>query len=149
MRRWLTVAALGLGLAWASPGHAGVNVNIGIDLPGPPALAPVPGTPVMYAPAVAGNYFFYGGRYFAFVGGAWYAGPGYDGPWAIVAPELVPRPILAVPVQYYRGAAARMARVATRSAAALGSAVGTALGRAAAATGAAAREAPRGAPIAP
>ena len=102
MRRWLTVAALGLGLAWASPGHAGVSVNIGIDLPGPPALAPVPGTPVMYAPAVAGNYFFYGGRYFAFVGGAWYAGPGYDGPWAIVAPELVPRPILAVPVQYYR-----------------------------------------------
>jgi hypothetical protein len=42
------------------PGRAGVSVTIGIDLPGPPELVPVPGTAVMYAPAVPANYFFYG-----------------------------------------------------------------------------------------
>jgi hypothetical protein len=77
-------------------------MNIGIDLPGPPELVSVPGTPVLYAPAVSANYFFYGGQYYAFTGDAWYVSPGYNGPWVIVAPELVPRPILAVPVQYYR-----------------------------------------------
>ena len=29
-------------------------------------------------------------------------GPRHDGPWAVIAPEFVPRPILAVPVRYYR-----------------------------------------------
>lgn len=48
------------------------------------------------------NYFFYGAQYYAFVGGTWYVSAGYNGPWVIVAPELVPRPILAVPVGYYR-----------------------------------------------
>src|SRR5579862_5610239 len=66
------------------------------------ALPPVPGTPVMYAPAVDANYFSYGGQYYAFVGSAWYVSPAYGGPWAVVAPEFVPRPILAVPVRYYR-----------------------------------------------
>ena len=32
----------------------------------------------------------------------WFISPGYNGPWTIVAPEFVPRPILRVPVQYYR-----------------------------------------------
>ena len=45
------------------------------------------------------NYFFYGAQYYAFVGGTWYVSAGYNGPWVIVAPELVPRPILAVPVE--------------------------------------------------
>ena len=26
---------------------------------------------------------------------------GYNGPWVVVAPEFVPRPVLFVPVQYY------------------------------------------------
>ena len=43
-----------------SLGRAQVSVNIGINLPAPPQLVPVPATPVMYAPAVGANYFFYG-----------------------------------------------------------------------------------------
>jgi len=101
-RRALAVLALVSMLVPARLVHAGVSIDIGINLPGPPQLAPVPGTPVMYAPAVDSNYFFYAGSYYAFVNGGWYVSPGYGGPWAVVAPEFVPRPILAVPVGYYR-----------------------------------------------
>jgi len=82
---------------------AQVSVNIGINLPGPPRLVAVPATPVvMYAPSVGANYFFYGSRYYVFANDGWFVSPGYNGPWTIVAPEFVPRPILRVPVQYYR-----------------------------------------------
>jgi hypothetical protein len=83
-------------------GPAGVGVNIGIDFPAPPPLIPVPTGPVMYAPAAPVNYFFYAGQYYVFTGGVWYASGGYNGPWVAVAPEFVPRPILTVPVRYYR-----------------------------------------------
>jgi len=102
MTKLLKLAVLGSILALPPLVQAGVSVNIGIDLPAPPALAAVPGTPVMYAPAVNANYFFYGEQYYAFAGGAWYVSPAYGGPWAVVAPEFVPRPILTVPVRYYR-----------------------------------------------
>ena len=44
--------------AVAVPAHAQVSVNIGIRLPGPPALVVVPGTPVYYAPRAPANVFF-------------------------------------------------------------------------------------------
>ena len=80
-------------------GEAGVNVNI--NLTAPPAFQVVPGTPVEYAPAVPTNYFLYGGRYYVFTDGTWVVAPRYIGPWAVVAPAYVPRPILTVPVRYY------------------------------------------------
>jgi len=86
----------------ATSAHAGVSVGIGINLPAPPPLVPVPDTAVTYAPTVSTSYFFYGGRYYTFVGGVWYASPGYNGPWVLVTPARVPSPILAVPVRYYR-----------------------------------------------
>jgi len=98
----LTITALLLGLLSPTFAHARVSVSIGIDLPGPPALVPVPGTVVTYAPGVPANYFFYGGQYYVFANGGWYVSGGYNGPWLVVAPELVPRPILAIPVRYYR-----------------------------------------------
>ena len=82
--------------------HAQVSVDIGIHLGSPPRLVAVPSSPVMYAPAVTGNFFFYAGQYYVYRRGAWYAGPRHDGPWAVVRPEFVPRPILSVPVKYYR-----------------------------------------------
>jgi hypothetical protein len=83
--------------------HAQVRVNIGINLPAPPPLVPVPSSPVIeYAPSVDGNYFSYDGQYWVFSNGAWYASRGYNGPWFVVRPELIPRPLLGVPVQYYR-----------------------------------------------
>ncbi len=80
------------------------EATFGIDLPAPPHLVVVPGTPVAYAPAVPANYFYYGNQYYVFSNGVWFASYGYRGPWAALAPAYVPRPLLAVPVGYYRAA---------------------------------------------
>lgn len=94
----MAVAAL---VGSASSGYAGVSVDLGIHLGSPPQFQQVPETPVSYAPGVGANLFLYDGQFFAFRGGAWFGGPGYNGPWSEVRPEYVPRPILAVPVRYY------------------------------------------------
>jgi len=78
------------------------NVSIGINLPLFPDLVPVPGYPVYYAPQVNANYFFYDGMYWVFQDGNWYASSWYNGPWALVQPDVVPLFILRVPVRYYR-----------------------------------------------
>jgi hypothetical protein len=96
----LVLAAL-LAAAAAEPAHAQVRVDIGIQLPGPPTLAVIPGAAVYYAPQAPANIFFYAHQYWGFVGGAWYVGPNWNGPWVVVAPAYVPRPILQVPVRYY------------------------------------------------
>lgn len=103
MRRWIIrggLVALALVLS-AGLAQAAVHVSIGINVPGPPQLVAIPGAPVSYAPAVPGNYFFYGGRYYVFTNGAWYVSRGYNGPWAALGPQYVPAPLLTVPVQYY------------------------------------------------
>ncbi|MDD2318790.1 MAG: hypothetical protein PHO83_01940 [Geobacteraceae bacterium] len=78
------------------------NVSIGINLPLYPRLARVPGYPVYYAPELSANYFFYDGMYWVFYDDNWYASTWYNGPWGLVAPEVVPLYILRVPVRYYR-----------------------------------------------
>ena len=106
MLRRIVIGALA-GLALVSLvgfGRAEATVSFGVDLIAPPQLVVVPGTPVAYAPAVPANYFFYGGQYYVFSNGAWFASHGYRGPWVAVAPAYVPRPLLAVPVGYYRAA---------------------------------------------
>ncbi len=62
----------------------------------------VPGSPVYYAPDANVNLFVYGGRYYTFHEGAWFVGPKHGGPWTFVAVDRVPRPVVAVPVKYYR-----------------------------------------------
>jgi hypothetical protein len=104
-RRWpvvLCVVSVATLMALADPAPARVSVSIGINLGAAPELVPVPGTPVMYGPAVPANYFSYAGQYYVFVNGVWYVSAGYNGPWVVVAPAYVPRPILAVPLRYYR-----------------------------------------------
>jgi hypothetical protein len=87
----------------AAPAYAQVHVDIGIHLPAPPRVVIVPDVPaVQYAPALPANLFVYGGQYWAFANGGWHVSRGYDGPWIAVAPQFVPRPILLVPVRYYR-----------------------------------------------
>jgi hypothetical protein len=95
----LAVVAL---LGAPSLGQGQVSMSIGINLPAPPSFVVVPGTPVAYAPTVPANYFFYGGQYYVFTGGAWYTGPGYNGPWVAVAPAYIPLPLLSVPIRYYK-----------------------------------------------
>ena len=78
------------------------NVSIGINLQTYPQLVPVPGFPVYYAPQLRSNYFFYDGVYWIYQDDRWYASSWYDGPWAVVAPEVIPVFVLRVPVRYYR-----------------------------------------------
>lgn len=79
-----------------------VNVSIGINLGAPPKLVAIPGTPVYHAPALAYNYFSYGGHYYLFRDGAWFRASAYSGPWVSIAVGTVPPPILHVPVEYYK-----------------------------------------------
>src|SRR5262244_3656281 len=101
MRR-LVLAALFIATI-AVPAHAQVRVgiDIGIQLPGPPALVVIPESPVYYAPRAPANVFFYAHQYWGFARGGWYVGPSWNGPWVAVEPAYVPIPILHVPVCYY------------------------------------------------
>jgi hypothetical protein len=91
------VAQVNIGVSIGMP-----SVNIGINFPVFPQFAPVPGYPVYYAPQLDANYFFYDGMYWVYQGDNWYASSWYNGPWAMVAPVVVPVFILRVPVSYYR-----------------------------------------------
>ena len=109
MRRLLIVLALWLGSAMSAFAQVSVGigisvpgVSIGINLPAYPRLVHVPNYPVYYAPQVQANFFFYDGLYWVFVGDDWYASSWYNGPWGLVAPEVVPVFLLLIPVRYYR-----------------------------------------------
>lgn len=102
-RRFFMGGALAAIVGPAAVAQAEVRVNIGINLPGPPQLVPVPSAPAIeYAPGVNANYFVYDGEYYVFSNGAWYASRWLQRPWVAVRPEFVPRPLLRIPVQYYR-----------------------------------------------
>ena len=78
------------------------GLSIGINVPVYPELVRVPGYPVYYAPRMSANFFFYDGMYWVYQGDNWYASSWYNGPWGLVAPEVVPVYVLRVPVRYYR-----------------------------------------------
>jgi hypothetical protein len=100
---YVIVAFLMLMAAAPRPADAQVHVEIGIHLPAPPPLVVVPRVPsVRYVPQASFNLFVYGGQYWAFVDGGWYVSAAHHGPWMVVAPQFVPRPLLLVPVRYYR-----------------------------------------------
>jgi hypothetical protein len=108
MNRWWAAGLL-LFLGAAAPADAQVSVSIGvpsldigIHLPALPALTVVPGSPVYYAPSVNGNFFFYDGMYWVYQNDNWYSSSWYNGPWALVDPDIVPAFVLQVPVRYYR-----------------------------------------------
>lgn len=45
---------------------------------------------VMYAPGLKTDLFCYGQKYYYYYGGAWYQGPGIQGPWGVItAPPQV------------------------------------------------------------
>lgn len=118
--RGILMLAAGLSLVTASPAAAdGLRIGVSVPVPAPPAvvvtpprppvvvvappqLAVVPGSPVFYAPGASMNFFAYGGRYYTFHEGAWFVATTYGSPWVAIAPARVPRPVLTVPVAYYR-----------------------------------------------
>jgi hypothetical protein len=95
MRRALVL--LSMLVSMTTPVLAQVSVGVGIGLPGVsignnvpayPELVPVPGYPVYYAPRMHSNYFFYDGMYWVYADDNWYASSWYNGPWALVGPEV-------------------------------------------------------------
>ena len=83
--------------------HIGINIGPPpVVLEAPPPLIVVPRSPVYYAPQLPYNYFYYSGRYYTLHDGAWFSSASFGGPWGFVSIGRVPRPILAVPVRYYR-----------------------------------------------
>jgi len=104
----LTVLALTLRLFSAEPAHADVNVGITIGAPppvivtAPPQIVVVPGSTVAYVPAASFNVFVYGGRYYSFHNGGWFVASRPGAPWTVLAVDRVPRPVVAVPVTYYK-----------------------------------------------
>ena len=99
---WMFLCSATLATAQVSVGIGLPGVSIGINLPVYPQLVAVPGYPVYYAPQLNSNYFFYDGMYWVYQGDNWYASSWYNGPWGLVAPDVVPLYVLRVPVRYYR-----------------------------------------------
>lgn len=103
----LALAAAGVplpALGQAASVNIGVqtnNLNLGINIGSPPPLVVVPGTPVYTVPSLPYNYFVYQNQYYLYHEGRWLRARHYSGPWTAIAVERVPRPILAVPVEYY------------------------------------------------
>src|SRR5262249_58204952 len=94
-----------LGSPAAAPAQMSVNINVGpppVVFATPPHVVVVPDTRVYYAPEVGINLFVYQGRYYSFHDGGWFLASTHQGPWVALPLARVPRPVLAVPVQYYR-----------------------------------------------
>ncbi|MGE5299370.1 MAG: hypothetical protein ACM3MB_00210 [Acidobacteriota bacterium] len=105
---FLVVGALLLVLTGlSSQGSAGVNVNIGIDVPlpmivllSPPSMVVIPGSYVYYAPGVDIDLLFYHGYWYRPNEGRWYRCRSYNGPWVYVARSRVPRALMDLPHDY-------------------------------------------------
>jgi hypothetical protein len=87
--------------------HAQVSVNINVlpppvIFPAPPRVLVVPRTPVYYVPDTTYNVFVYDRHYYSFHEGAWFVAASHGGPWVYVPVDRVPRPVVAVPVRYYK-----------------------------------------------
>lgn len=118
MLRLLALTSLVVATAASQATADGVKIGVNIGIPSPPPIvvAPpppvvvasppqlvvVPGTPVFYAPGASINVFAYSGHYYSFHEGAWFVAAAPGRPWVAVAPAKVPRPVLAVPVTYYK-----------------------------------------------
>jgi len=110
MRKQLIAVILLVGaLAAPFPSGADVSVNVNIGPPPPvvvttpPVLVAVPAVPmVQYVPTLGADLFFFGGHWYYWHGGHWFLASSYQGPWTFIVAERVPRPILAVPAQYYK-----------------------------------------------
>lgn len=102
----VVMAALSTGLL-ALPASADLTINIGAPPPpiviaAPPKVVVVPGTPVYYAPGVNHNLFVYGGSYYALHNGQWFHAKRPGAAWVFVPIEKVPKPVIGIPVGYYK-----------------------------------------------
>ncbi len=102
---FVVLLATVLAIPFAAGAEVNVNINVGpppVIFAEPPRVVVVPQTPVFYAPDTTYNVFLFDGRYYSFYNGAWFIAVSHRGPWTFVPVERVPRPVVAVPVRYYK-----------------------------------------------
>ncbi len=86
-------------------GKAGVQVGVGINVPlfrfeTPPPLVVLPGTYGYFVPDARIDIFYYHDYWYRPYEGRWFRSRGYNGPWAHVAPTVVPGFLLDLPPDY-------------------------------------------------
>jgi len=102
----LVIGALLLVMAGsATQSEAGINVNIGVNLPAvrfaaPPVVAVIPGTYVYMVPDIDVDVLFFQGYWWRPYEGHWYRSRDYKGSWRYIEPERVPRGLRALPRDY-------------------------------------------------
>jgi hypothetical protein len=102
----LVIGALLLVLTGAATqSEAGVNVNIGINLPAirfaaPPDVVVIPGTYVYMVPDIDVDVLFFQGYWWRPYEGRWYRSRDYKGSWRYIEPRRIPRGLRALPQDY-------------------------------------------------
>ena len=90
---------------------ATINLNIGVNvpppppplfLPAPPDVFVIPGTYAYFPPAVDVDIIFYGGYWYRPHQGFWYRSSSYNGKWAYVENERLPKGIRTLPPDWRR-----------------------------------------------
>jgi hypothetical protein len=89
----------------AAQSQAGVNVNIGVNLPAyrfaaPPDVVVIPGTYVYMVPDIDVDILFFQGYWWRPYEGHWYRSRDYKGSWRYVEPRSIPRGLKALPQDY-------------------------------------------------
>lgn len=102
-------------IGYAPKIYAEVNVSIGIGVPAPQVVIPVPppvviheppvvvvipGTYVYFAPDVGVDIFFYHGYWYRSHHGYWYRAKGYKGPWNYIEGPKLPHVVRDVPPDF-------------------------------------------------
>ena len=88
-------------------GYAGVNVNVGVNIPLPPFVFPapppvfvVPGTYVYAVPDIEIDVLFYQGYWYRPYRDYWYRSRSYNGPWRHIDRKRIPGALFKLPPDY-------------------------------------------------
>jgi len=89
----------------ADRSEAGVNVNVGVNLPavrfaGPPDVVVIPGTNVYMVPDIDVDVLFFQGYWWRPYEGHWYRSRDYKGGWRRIGPRGMPPGMRALPQDY-------------------------------------------------
>ena len=106
-KSWILVfAALLIVIAGSAiQSEAGINVNIGVNLPayrfaGPPEVVVIPGTYVYMVPDIDVDILFFQGYWWRPYEGQWYRSRDYRGSWRHVDRRSIPRGLRDLPQDY-------------------------------------------------
>jgi hypothetical protein len=96
----IVVTMLLVFMGYPNRSMAGVNINIGINvppavvIPAPPAVVLIPGTYIYFIPDIEADFLFYQDYWYRPYKGRWYRARSYNGPWVYVVPARVPGVLL-------------------------------------------------------